>query len=1612
MTTETTPLLFPEVLGASRLDELTTPHGLTQDDLDWLHHTALPSHALRIRQTPAMHAETILLTPEGKAPIPLAGCFTLSTSPSDDASSPKRAFLYTPHGGLAKFPSLTVLEQQVEKLRQTPEGRDELFRFLSIAQRNELNGTTTITTTRQRIDADVFEAQIESIEQAQRLNAQAMVDELVKQPSLASMLDHVLGEVLPNIDHRQARVALVADVGSGDPKADQLTRRMSLSDALLVYFHNQGRPVGHDLDLIHPAISDSPHNTQQWESILRDTARNLIPRLTLCIDSYWNTIGPFHASRRTFLYRVIGDALRARILISRERKQITAAQSQELLRLYRSSRPDEPLLFIETVRLWEYKPLFVELAGALMISGKEHYLYTPGLGLQTVDNYLSFKDAFFGGSTSTERKEALYGLLSLEERNRFLRFDAPQVSGQSVAMPVLESLGNAIIDKQAKNLHFALEMSRQGDMDIHALVDKALDIRTLINPSLLKPKIEGHWNTQPAFYGDLQPSNFKADRLARKIKSYTSVEAAFNALFTQLPQSTDIALDHELKDLVGQLTSVFSQGIRAEAELRELNGTLAPAAHDLVRGVFAFDSDYPDRSQRIGVKGFRPDVYWLKLSCNADGKSVSLPLANCLLLTERGGLDTPYSGMAILWTPANGLQAFPSVETATRQLNRDLLDSRRRFGLLANLNCAQRKPHGRYQLETFELIEDNVLLNRMNSFITWFEAEHDYLRTLKIGGWQLTGPTLVKSLQALVRQGAPTNLPRATHIAQANRWQQKLPAWLGTAPLEDQRLHIDLLEQCRNSMGDGQDYLDGIEPLPAYVEKKLKALLGARFDDKDLDPATLQITPTFALAGPPSTLTEFASSHIQITQNTRFTVTSASRRTLPDNLNEAAVQQILLSLAISTDYKTYVLGKLSGTDEQARQRKCRFRQQLPWQLLQHAHARHLQQHLSPTAFDLIRQVLDMPDAIARQAVQGAGALIRPLELIKTAGASAIKALGLYLIGSSTDAQAPYVLYSPYHAGQTFTEFKDETSVVAAFNLPGALQDLLLRRLPDSQQALFRNLFSSTAGAVSEITLASNPIKTNLIDTLFNDNTLLLSDMLTTQTKKDRQFDWETVLHLFSAGIRLAGRQLPGKLTFIDTLWESYQDFKGSAEALRVHDWKTGLHDFIAGAAQMVSLGFLNRDDTFGLLDPIVPAAPKPSATTPPPWKDIATTAPLRINLQVFEATGVSLHDLEKTAFEGIYADTQSSRFFVPLMGKVFQVVKARQAWRIIHENGEGPLLKRSDDRRQWVIDPERHTIRYGKVMSTLAYSYSDYKAAGSLNIEARGMKEIRRKYPRHAQIIVQGLETARYYCFNALHNLEQARRQVHPGSRLDTYLRSFFGVNPVDESLIRTIHAAVSPICQALADPSWELQNANRIVMGSLRNVNDRATAFVIEPQASGRIYLTELFFDAGLDWYRAVVPQSFNVDAHAQGATLIHEISHQLFDTLDIIYLDAPLPFLDLISRSTQFGRQQYDRQKELQQNGLSLTTPRSRLFMEWDNAANSFKSLEAFPQNKDTVREILKMTGARTMNEARDVFLDSHLAQKRIDVILRNADSMTLLICELGRQLDSPTTTPESGF
>ena len=1591
------PLFFPEALQSPGLwNDLGKIHGLSRKDFEWLGHVELASQALRNQQTPPMLAHNILVHAEGIDSTPLVGSFVLSLMPDDNG-----LILYTPYDGIKKFDSLVTLKTQLEQRLNSATEDDRLLALMSLAQRKALTASDKIQVTFQVVEGDVFEDQRAAIAHQQRLNDQAILDELLMLPTLASLLNTMLDEWLqsafPGLDQRRTRVNFYA-VPAPDNADQEPARRwrssLSLSDAVLLYYRHQRWPSGELHEFAHPDRTSTSTEQQHWETAVEAVSNKFNQLLSRLVQRYWGAVALDGGSRRRFFSRAIAEQARAELLLKREAGIISPEQFQALHGMIEPTATTIRRPTLETVRLWEYPAHYVELAGSLMIShaNANAYLYTPTQGLQVLKDYQDLKATLLSKFSAAGHEDELYGLLTLEERNRFLGFDKPNVSGEVISGSTFNTLFEAIICKQLQNMEYALQVFRHsdGNVDIHALFDKAQDIRSMLSERLLTLDAHGRWSTRPVLAGKQQPSTVRADTAAQHIKTFNDVEALIRADFAAQPLASLALQRVYLANMKPRLAHALSVGIRGEASLRVLQATLRDVEQAIVDTVL--NPDQPNRKNRRALNGFRPDAYSLVLECS--GQQDVLPLSNCLVLTERGGLDNQHSGRAILWTPAAGLEVFVSVESVKQALNLRLLDPRKRLALLENLTVAQRKIHGRYSLNSLRLIEGNVLQHLSQSAIDHFLSACEHLRTQDLGDEKKH-----KALKSLANTVIDTNLRRATLIAKSISRQQTLPAWLGMAPVQEQQLHMELLEQYRHSLTDDKDYLHGIQTLSSYVHARLKTLLASRFPDTTLDPDEIEITPNLALAGPSRTLTEFALNHINIAQGTGFKIASATGQTLPDRLDRTAIQQLLQSLEIQRDYATLVKDALTGAD--ADSRKLRFVRQLPWQLLQHAHALKLLQRLSAAAFDLIGQVVDMPDAVARATVREAHAIVRPLELIKTPGADAVKALGLYLIGPGAGKVGPQVLYAPYHPTAVFSEFENEASVIAALNQPGPLQDLLIRRLPESQRTVFANLSKTTVGQQSEVTLASSPLAGNFLSQMFSDNVSLLSQMFTSQSEISGQSDWEAIKNLFSSGIRLVTGLLPGKLACVSFLWQSFKDFEASAEALQDHHWQRALQAFIAGAVQMVSLGRLSLENSANAEQTTTDAAPVIPPVTDPKWADIRPTATSRTTLQPFEAPTVALQNFTKSQADGTYFDPTSKYRYAAIAGKVYRVAKPGAVWQILNDQQSGPSLRQSPT-RQMVIDPDLHTVHYGKAMSKMHNRYAtDHEVRRLLNIEARGMEDIRTHHPEKARMIVQAIDMARYYAFNSLHNLTHLRRLI-PGTRLDTFLKHFFDLRNVDNGLLDKIKQTIVPICTALVDPEDDLLNSERFIVGSNKYQGANLIAFVVEQDARKNVHFTEKFFDQQLDWYKSCLTEPFNVEGHGQAATLIHELAHLSSKALDIAYLEARRPFSDLVTPITHYGRALKQIQEDFQREALSLATPREELFAQWDDNEQAWIDLDEIRGLDHVGKAILNIAGAETMEAARDAFLDRHNPDKRIEIILSNADSIAFLICEMGRQLD----------
>lgn len=1603
------PALLPPLLFLSFLDspglwrELGNVHHLSIADFQWLNHVQLATHALRSQQTPPMLAHRILLNTDDTPAVPLAGSFILSATPED-----RGVMLYTPFDGLKKHASLASLTAHLEERLNRVTEDDRLLALLALSQRKRLVERRAVSVSYQLVEGDIFEDQRAAIEHCLRLNAQAMLDELMQLPELDSLLQSILDVLLTptmrGVDQTRTRANhYTAAAASGPASADRPSRSgfeaLSLGDALLLHYRHTGWPIGQTHEFSHPDRTVQASDQQHWETAITTASGKLLVLLYQQMERYWNAPSAGGGPRRSVFAQSIRQQALADFLLKREAGIIEQHTFDSLLTSLGFSDGPARRATLETVRLWEHQANFVELAGALMISHSDSCLYTPTHGLQVLRDYEDLKAMLLSKFASPGHEDELYGLLNLDERQRFLGFDKPQVSGQSIAGDVFSVLLELIITKQRQNINYALQWYRHSDgtVDIRALFDKALDIRSMLHERLETLDAHGRWSTRPMLTGNQLPSRVLADTAAGEVRKFGSIMPTLAADFAAQPLTVTALQRTYLQGIAAKLAHALSVGITGEARLRALNGTLSRHEQALVDTVF--NPDQPDRSRRRALNGFQPDAWSLTLQ--VAGQSEMLPLANCVLLTERGGRDTQHSGRAMVWTPALGLEVFRSIEHARQVLDQRLADPQKRLTLLENLSPRHQGLHQHFTLGQWQLISRSVLQDRTESAI-----EHFLQRCEQVRGRQWPKPRETQILRTLREHVVETNLQRATALARAIGKQHSLPAWLGMATLEAQQLHLELLEQWRHNVIDDQDYLHALPTVRDYIRQTLQTLLRTRLQRQDLDPEQITITPAQTLIGPAMSLTDFALNHAHLAQSTAFTLSSGTDRALPTGLDPQAVRSLLLSLNVATTFADKITSALSASNVAAEQRKQRFLRQLPWQLLQHAHQLQLQQRLSPKAFGLIAQVLDMPDAVARATVQGADAIARPLALIKTAGAAAVKALGLYLIGPA-GKPGPQVLYAPYHGEYAFSEFEDEASVIAALNTPGSLQDLLLRRLPETQRSIFSALFNASSGQASEMTLATPPVNGNWLLQLFDDNLALLPRLLSGHSMPSAQTDWDAAKHLFSSGIQLVRGVLPGKLACAQFLWQSYKDFKGSAEALQDHHWKRALETFTAGAAEMITLGRLALESRLESQEAV---PPQPTAPSAPVLAQTKPTDPQRTALQAFETSKIALKDLTHDAAEGTYQDLNTRATYAPIAGKVYPVERPGVVWQIKGAGQPGSVLQHTAS-RQLVLDPDRHTVHYGKALSKMVNHYTTHRQARyMLNIEAQGMEEIRARHPEKALMLIEAIDLARHYAFNSLHNLVQLRNDV-PGTRLDTFLKSFFDVQRIDADMLHKLKLSIVPICNALVDPTEDLLNTRRFVVGSNRQPDSGVIAFVLDGDLLKKVHFTEKFFNQELEWYNTGLTEPFNVEGHARAATLIHEFSHQFSKTVDIASLEARRPFADLIATVTGYGASRKQLQTRFQREALSLSTPREELFSRWSHELQEWLDIDMIEGMNHVRKEILKTTRSANLDDARTAFLNPSNPTPRIDTILRNADSIAFLICEMGRQLD-PVPQAQEGL
>ncbi|MCK3862771.1 DUF6543 domain-containing protein [Pseudomonas sp. B329] len=1721
MSTDTPPYFFSETqTDRTQLSERQRSRNFTLKDLDWFDSVYLATDALRRAHKAPMHVQTLQLNVLGQPAIELAGAFVMSPAPEGGV------VLYTPARGLEKLESHEILKTQLKSWLKDSSQRQALLDYLSISQQVTLTPTATLTITAHTVAGAVFEAQHATLSNNLLENARLMREELLKLPSFTSLLDEYISSKLAQSftggDQRQIQVqSYVIDASSESGNSDSPTSRhtttRSLSETVLRYFVANGWPVGETRRYHNPQQPTQEADDQlRWDVSVQGLAQGLKAYMKQQPKTFWTLPAAAGFSRLQLFTNAMANAFFTVALEQQQQTTITVEQRLQLQALpLKAALPATtlaPAIDVEKALLSEPEQTPAELAGTLIISsnksdnGSPWLLYTPLQGLRSFTDLSALKTHLLDSLNPRQHADAWRKHLSRPERYNEVDLLACEVTKGPITGVIFQRIMEGIIEKQGRNLEYALDQYRlsQGTMDLDALVDHVLDVRGMIDPTLLTFEPMGRWSTQltetwtatvtepriPPTLAAMRTTVHLLENVTAEIEQHLSFRPSLERsvityLNTKLyaikqqelqaaclsvrqysnpsngtdkPQllSSSSMVDYFLARLCGEVgplidplnTHVYStppgkpatkvsgmdaatfntlinsavggfkqylrrthsvspnmqpllrkameMGLKGEVQVRLWNNALLPLDYEVlltVLGIYA-------RDLRPGVNGFRPDAFSLQVV--PTGQNTPLVLNNCFVLTERGGLDLRYSGRTLLWTPALGLESFCSLNDFKAEMDRRLAIPNERQAFLANLAPPDWEAQPSYAFSSLELIEDNLVEHLQRTYAQQKDRELAQILSMQLSVDQLRKLWQVQATQSL----APTNVQRAKDMVQAMIQQQGLQ-WLGKAHAVDQQLYVELLEQYRNNVTDHQDYLHGVDSLAQFTLKKLSTLL------KDLDVQD-SVTPDEVEVGLPAqgstparnqSLLDYALSHQSYWKDEVPLFASTGTTPLPSTLDAQTLKTRIQALNINAAYQTYIKSFLGPASPDFEQRYTRFAKQLPWQLMQYAHGMRLQDQLSPTAFGLIQQIMDMPDAIARATVVNANAMIRPLELLVDDGKKTIKIPGAYLIGSASGDEGSQILYAPYSPGYTLKEYTVEAALRAELTAAGALQRWVRLGVSTVDQAALTSALEQPLASTT-LQLASNPINTPLFKQLFTDNVELLTTLLGCQKAADAGTAWDTAKAVFSEGVQAATVFFAGKLAYPLVVWQSYKLFKASAEELQSHQWHEALGHFIGGVAALADLS----DSMPPVSEGGMPPAPEPipplstPATSVVSWPALDITAASRTRLQRFEVLEPSLASLIKDTSLNLYRST-SNHYYAAVAGKVFEVIKHGQGWRIIGDGEVGPEVQRNP-RQQRMLSSAGPVLTGRRTIARLLNRfYSEPFARSSMNVLASGMREIRALYARESWLIIDALALATFYAKNAQENLRLITQTPLAAPELVKQIKTFFGLQTLEVEHLEKIQEIVDTVCTALMEPSLTSSDSTRFVIGRSRlpapQGGHTLMAFTIVPDPLQLVYLTETFFNPGLK-YSHLLTKPFYVSAHARATTLIHEVTHHVCATLDLAYVHSGHPFDDLIDPQTPEGSNTKAALEKRHISRLSLNTPTHELFQVVDVATGLKSDPTQGTSTQHVLDRLLSVTGTQTLVDARRVFRTDPL--KRILTVLNNADSVAYLIAQLGRRKEKP--------
>ncbi|WP_062390822.1 dermonecrotic toxin domain-containing protein [Pseudomonas abietaniphila] len=854
-----------------------------------------------------------------------------------------------------------------------------------------------------------------------------------------------------------------------------------------------------------------------------------------------------------------------------------------------------------------------------------------------------------------------------------------------------------------------------------------------------------------------------------------------------------------------------------------------------------------------------------------------------------------------------------------------------------------------------------------------------------------------------------------------------LPPWMQRASVRELVRYKEVLERYFMAI-QGEEFLFEIPTLHVYARTSLVERLDRDFPNQSLDPDDVTVTlrryisafpvpgelpsgvPAAALVKKES-LTEYALNRFANVQDAALSASSARYPRVEELLTPDYLRQTVRELDVGARYLALLQEAFTPEDANYHLRYHCFLEQLPPMLLVVALQQKLEGSLSEQAYHFLERVMDMPDGIAREPVGDMHVILSPLQLVADIGMTPDPVQGAYVICPREHGQGPVILYTSYHDEFVFREYPSQAALAGDICRDDKLQKWLLERVEPAARKRYDHggflephLPFSTEGAGNvplrapgPVTIAISEVKGSALKFLFLDTLNVILRIAKANAVTTEEADQLSRKFLATLALEQALSLLPGKLGAVVALWQSQTLFRASAASVSGRHWGEALSEFSAALGVLASAREQALEEL--ILDGERPSTmPEEQLDTPAfSWNGGVLSAEQQLRLQALEAKNVALDELRHDELLSLYVDGRSGNCFAAVRGRVYQVrqTASEDRWMIVGADGTpGPRL-RLDDNQRWELDLSLGLKGGGGMLTTLRNETIDAEIEESLVIKATGMPEIRQHFRDHARRIGRAHLQAKQYLENCLDNLHVHQRNEPLDDRAARIIGHFFGVDRPDTSLLIDVERSVKSVFDALMDSTLSPYSSPRYVIGDNRQPGDMTSAFVIKSDVRQRIFLTERFFNVpSYSLNPLATAEGFELGAHYRAATLIHELTHLANDTHDIMYLETSTPYPDLLLADTEDNALLKAEVESLQREGLSHLSRRSDLFLTLEEG-----------QWRDLSREdgkgksaILRITGKKTLDEARDVFLSD--AIKRREILLKNADSVTLLVLSLGRR------------